>query len=439
MFGAPIGGVDVRCKEKGEDARKLDAQMRGEPRHGGQAARAIKSVEKLADQSAACDGGAVNGDRSVITTITKGERTLQDLFNLRGKRGAGMIAMQGPAPPEQVRHTRLMSRVREMPIRGPAIVNEHAVIVRAEDGRRLRKASSRLNGIDGRISTRKSPQPLQTAIDFPARFIGDHHRASTNPGAQRLITGTGLMCRAMQGVDESTRCDRQAEAVVKERRDFRERHAKLFVENHRQGDGVWTELRGGRAQCVRRLEWVASLHAAMAVGAAAHLDIEPSDTRAYDREIFLILHRHARRARVAAAVRTAGRQRHVMALIDVRWDWTVRATAVRRTRPAASTSRSRGGCTFGERRGLSLTLASRGVELLLEPIVLSTQPIPFALHPLKFAPQSLDFAILLGQRVVRIVRTRSIGVLRHAPVMPNLRDKYKGEIKVAPPSEVPTR
>jgi hypothetical protein len=113
----------------------------------------------------------------------------------------------------------------------------------------------------------------------------------------------------------------------------------------------------------------------------------------------------------------------------------VRGSGTSASSPSVSCRRA-----LGERCGLTFRLSSCSVELLLEPVVFPAQAIPLALDSLQLAPQSFDFAILFRDGVVRVVgRRRSIGALGHAPVMPNLREKYKAEIVVPPPSAATTR
>jgi hypothetical protein len=162
--------------------------------------------------------------------------------------------------------------------------------------------------------------------------------------------------------------------------------------------------------------------------------------RMHDGQVFLILNGHVRLARRASAVRTRRREWDLVSLVDMRRDRSMRPPAVRRTRSAASSSWLCRGRAFGERRGLPFRFAPRGIELLLEPIVFAAQPIPFTLQSLNLSSESFDFTIFLCDGVVWVVRRRrSIRALGHAPVMPNLREKYKDEFGVASPSDATTR
>ena len=67
---------------------------------------------------------------------------LQEASVARGERSAGMIARQVATAPQQVGHTGLMGRGGELTIRGPAVAHQHAVVVHAQDGRRLRGGAS---------------------------------------------------------------------------------------------------------------------------------------------------------------------------------------------------------------------------------------------------------------------------------------------------------
>ena len=143
-----------------------------------------------------------------------------------------MIAYQVARPPQQMRQTRLMPRVGEATVRGPAVADQDAVIRGPEEGRRLREAPPGLNRIHRRAWRGERPQPVAVAIDLPARFIRGDNRAAADGGAEGRIGGLRLPSGAMQGARDGARGDRQPEAVAEEPGDLAMRHADVFVEQH---------------------------------------------------------------------------------------------------------------------------------------------------------------------------------------------------------------
>ena len=77
--------------------------------------------------------------------------------------------------------------------------------------------------------------------------------------------------------------------LPQERHDFAERESELFVEHDDQRDHLRAELRGGRADRVRRLQGMPRLDAMAASIAAADVDVKLADHHARDRQLFLIL------------------------------------------------------------------------------------------------------------------------------------------------------
>jgi len=116
-----------------------------------------------------------------------------------------MIAGDQPTSAQQVCHTRLMSGGGKLPIGRPAITDQDPVEVRAKHRGGLGEAAARLNPIDRRVGRRKSPEPLQVPADFPARFIGAHHRAAAHRRTPGVVRGSGLPRGAMYGMHQPTR------------------------------------------------------------------------------------------------------------------------------------------------------------------------------------------------------------------------------------------
>ena len=91
-------------------------------------------------------GGPVRRDGARRAPVADTQGLLQEASDARGERGAGMIARQVATAPQQVGHTDLMGLGGELTIRGPAVAHQHAVVVHAQDGRRLWEALAYYSG-----------------------------------------------------------------------------------------------------------------------------------------------------------------------------------------------------------------------------------------------------------------------------------------------------
>jgi hypothetical protein len=82
---------------------------------------------------------------------------------------------------------------------------------------------------------------------------------------------------------------------------------------------------------------------------------------------------------------------------------------------------------FREWCGLPKTSAPRGVELLLQPLVLPAQPVAFTFDPLQLSLQPFDLTTVPFQLLRRILLGPR-GIVDHALVMPELWEKYKERV-----------
>jgi hypothetical protein len=108
------------------------------------------------------------------------------------------------AAAKQMRETRLMSRLIKLPIRRPAVADQHAVEVGAEHRRGLRKPAALLNPVEDHRRGREGPQPLQVACNLPAGFIGADDWTRANRLAQDVVRWGGLAGRPMQRMRHPT-------------------------------------------------------------------------------------------------------------------------------------------------------------------------------------------------------------------------------------------
>ena len=169
-----------------------------------------------------------------------------------------------------------------------------------------------------------------------------------------------------------------------------------------------------------------ALHASVTDTAAPDVDVEAPHDRPHRWEVFLILGGDPLVAHHPATVRTGGRHRDGVRLVDVRGRAPLPMTAVGRTGLAPRPARGSRRGALRERRGLPRTRAPRGVEFVLQPFVLSPQPITLTLCSFQLAAQADNLAIPVLDHLLRIVAARRpVGTCAHAPVMADIRNLYK--------------
>jgi hypothetical protein len=304
LFGAPVGRINHRVEQKGEDRRVFDREVGGKALGDTSATRLIDERVEPVFEVAASDGDAARRDRALAPAIVNPQRLLEDTADAWREGPLLMIADEGATTPEQMRETRLMDRVLKLAIRRPAIAHQDAVEVGAEYCSGLIKAAAPLNRVHRRVRGGKAPQPLQATADFPARFIRRDDRTAANGLAQDPVRGFSVARGATDRVDEPAGGDAQAEAFLKQRRDLAERQPELFVQHDGQHDGFRTELRRRGAQRVRGLQRMTPLHAPPALSAQTDRHMKGAHDRAHDREIFLILRRLTVQVQGPAAIWT---------------------------------------------------------------------------------------------------------------------------------------
>ena len=450
LFGAPVGRINRGVKQKREDRREFDREVGGKALRDTSVTRPVDERIEPVLEMATSDGDAVRRDRALAPAITHAQALLEDAGDAGCEGPLLMIADEGATAAEEMRETRLMNGVLKLAIGGPAVAHQDAGELCAEHGGRLIKAASPLNRVDRRLRGGKAPQPLQMAADFPARFIRGDDRTPSDGLAQGAVRGFGQPSGAADRVDETARGDAQAEAFSEQRRDLPERQPELFVQHDGEHDGFRSELRGGGAQRVRRLQWMTPLHAPPALPAVADGHLKGPHDRAHDREIFLILCRVTMQAKGPATLRTGGGQRRVERLVDVRGHGSVRLPAVGGTRVAARSTRPASGRAARKGRRLPMQRTLRGVQFLFEPVNLSSQPIAFLPEPIPLAPQLVDIAgdlvpltpqplvvaLLLFDLGDEIVTSIGAPARVHALVMPRFDREYKWRLRCSRRSDV---
>src|SRR5712691_9036958 len=378
-------------------------------------------------QMPAGDGKAVCGHAPRVVTIAQRERLLEQRAHDAHEGGARMIGLQQPTASEQMRETRLVDGVREAPIGRPAIADDHAGEILAEQCRSFGKPAARLNRVNGRLRRCDSPEPLQRAGDLPAGLIGRDDRTPADRIAERGIRGLRLTSGAVHRVHQAAARDGQPILLAKERRDLAERQAELLIEDDGRRDGLRPELRRRGTQRVRRLQPMATLEAATTPAALSHVHPKLTDEDLGDWQLFLILASDARFRDGAITLGAPRRQTRIICFIDAWRNPAVRFRTVGAARLAPGSLRMAGE-RFRERRRLPKPRSPCRIELLLQPLVLLAQPVALTLGPLKLALQTLDLPTRLLELKDRLVlRPRGWRVVAHAPVMPEPRDMYKTE------------
>lgn len=184
----------------------------------------------------------------------------------------------------------------------------------------------------------------------------------------------------------------------------------------------------GGTQRIRRLQGMTALHPPTAIAAVADVDIELAHQRSDERQILLILRRHADGVdRTATAGARVG-QRGGVGLVDVAGARALRSPAIRRARTATWPPTMALPMRLRKRRGLSEAGPTRRVELLLQLLVPTLQPIALArdVASLTFGPRKLltqpgDLVLLLIDPLIALIAW-SLG---HASVMTDSRKLYK--------------
>lgn len=107
-----------------------------------------EQVQEPRHQMAACDRGAMEGDRTARDTIAHRQRVLEHGLDVARPRRSRMRLGDLAAPPDQMCQTGLMRRLIELAIRRPAIPHEDTVELDAEHRRRFVEPAPVLNRVE---------------------------------------------------------------------------------------------------------------------------------------------------------------------------------------------------------------------------------------------------------------------------------------------------
>ena len=98
LFGAPVGGVDRRVPQEGEEGGEFDGQVRGEALGVVQRRRVVDQPADLGEQSAAGGGQTVFAQFAGVAPVTQREAGLQGVLHLTDPPAVGMILQQMLTP-----------------------------------------------------------------------------------------------------------------------------------------------------------------------------------------------------------------------------------------------------------------------------------------------------------------------------------------------------
>lgn len=426
VLGAPVRRVERGVEEEAEDGLEFGPQMGGEATGVGEPAgsRREQPVQPV-DVVAARDREALVRDLTGVVAIARRKGRLQQRLHPWRKRMVRMVEHHRATATEQMREAGLMRGVFELAVRRPAVALQHAGVVGAEHPGRLRETAPVFNGVGRGVRRGKGPQPVRMAADFPAGFIGRDDRTAAHGGAERLVRGLRLPRRAMDGVHQAAARDGEPETVAEQVADAPEGEAALFVEDHRQGDGLWPELHGRGAQRIRRLQRMPSLDPAATPRAVAHRDPKLVDDGALHGQIFLVLRDDAAVTDGPTAVRAVCGQRCLMGDIDASRRWTMGLAPVGGARLAPRPLRILLRQPARKRGRLPIRPAARHVEFFFQPLVLAPQPVTLDLRAQEIFTELFDLPRLIIDDLPGVGRRRVLRAPRHAPVMPDSCAQYK--------------
>jgi hypothetical protein len=175
---------------------------------------------------------------------------------------------------------------------------------------------------------------------------------------------------------------------------------------------------------------MATLHAPTTSLAPADVQIKLPDDDAHDGQLFLVLRGDSHFDDWTGAGRTLRRERHIVALVDVRGNppTGLRAVGAPRLSPWALRMRLQ---RFGERGGLPEPGSPRLFQLSFQAIDLVAEPFLLALQLVTLSSQRLPVALRVFGTLAPVdpyrsaIRIAWFGRLRHAAVMPEFGDWYK--------------
>ena len=244
-------------------------------------------------------------------------------------------------------------------------------------------AAGRVDDVSGGLRADQRVQPGGESAHPPAGLVGHHPVGLAHGLADGLVDRLAAGGGPQDGVDAAAATERDAEEALQAAGDLAVRQAALLVEFDDGGLGVGSQLGGGGAEGVGRLQGMAPLNPAAALAALADVDVElPVDGLARDLDLELL--GDVGLVERAAAVGAGVGQGRLVDLVDLvgAGRLAVGLGAVVLAGLAAGLLGLVGGLALGEGGGLALAGAGRLVELAAEALVLGLQVVEASLKGL---------------------------------------------------------
>jgi len=183
-------------------------------------------------QPAHCDPQPLFAELALVAARTKGEGGVEDTLERTGDAGgpplgrleARLVALG------DVGEAGLMPGARGGAVGGPAVTDEDARVVLAEDERGLLKPAPGLNGVHRERAADEDPQPLEVSCHLPAGLIGADEGLGAQPLHHCLVGRLGGPPHAGDGLAKPARGERDAKALGVEPGALRHRYPERFVQ-----------------------------------------------------------------------------------------------------------------------------------------------------------------------------------------------------------------
>ncbi len=171
-----------------------------------------------------------------------------------------------------------------------------------------------------------------------------------------------------------------------------------------------------------------TLHAAPTLRALPDGDVKAPDDWLDDREVFLILRRHAQLVQRPATPRTRLGERGIVGRIDPCGNRATRPAPIPPTGPSPRLPAAALGSILRERRGLPETGPPRGGQLLREAFTPTLPPVTIARDARHLLAQAREVPLLSLDQIVAVVAGRARALIGHAIFMADSPKKYKYKI-----------
>jgi hypothetical protein len=288
-------------------------------------------------------------------------------------RAVSYMAKAASRPPRtSMGQALLMPGQREIIVRRPAVVNHDAIIVASQDTLGHLAAARRIDGIDGALGTDERMQPGELATQTPAGFVQDGPVGVGQRRAQLGIDRFTALGGTQHGVGRTAAAQVDAEQTLQDTGYLAVRQAGLLVEFDHGGLGVGPELGCGRSQGIGSLQRMPTLDTALAMAAAANVDIELPPQRS-PRNLDLILLIDSGLVKRTATVGAGVGKRRLVDLVDLLGRRPLRLATVIGSRLASRLLRLFLGLTLGKRSRLTFAGATLLVQEARETFDLSFQ------------------------------------------------------------------